>query len=154
MSQIIVENFADFRKMEGQTLAPGPWITITQAMINAFAEATLDRQWIHVDEAKAAAQSPFKTTIAHGFMSVSMISKMLEDLVLIKSVSMGFNYGLNKVRFPHPVLVNSRLRLLSSIAKIEDYHGNGLKVFWNCTVAIEGAEKPACVGEFITLFFE
>ncbi len=144
----------EFRNMEGKELPMGSWIRVSQEMINAFAQATLDFQWIHVDVEKATKYSPFKAPIAHGFMSVSLLSKMIEDLVTVKSAKMGVNYGLNNVRFPHPVVVNSKLRLKSSIAKIEDYNDSGVKITWQCYVEIEGGDKPACVGEFITLLFE
>lgn len=140
--------------MEGKALPDGQWITVDQEMINAFARATLDFQWIHVDVEKAKKESPFKAPVAHGFMSVSLLSKMIEDLVMINSAKMGVNYGLNKIRFPHPVVVNSRLRLVSAITKIDTYDGNGIKITWQCKVEIEGVEKPACVGEFLTLLFE
>ncbi len=148
------KDFSEFKQMEGKELPVSEWLTVTQEMINAFADATLDYQWIHVDAEKAKQFSPFKTPIAHGFMSVSLLSKFVEDVVNIKSAKMGVNYGLNKVRFPHHVATGSRLRLKSSVAKIEDYATNGIKVFWDCLVEIEGVEKPACVGQFITLTFE
>ena len=87
-------------------------------------------------------------------MSVSLLSKMLEDLVQVKSAQMGVNYGLNKVRFPNPVPVDSRLRLVGSVSNIEDYGDTGLKITWKCTVEIEGQSKPACAAEFLTLMFE
>lgn len=119
-----------------------------------FANATLDKQWIHVDEARAAKESPFKSTVAHGFMSVAMISRMLEDMFVVKSVKMGLNYGLNKVRFPNPVPVNSELRMLSSVKNIEPLGETGIKIAFSCTIEIKGQEKPACVAEFIAALFE
>jgi acyl dehydratase len=139
--------------MEGKSLPDSEWITITQDMINDFANATLDKQWVHVDVERAKRESPFKSTIAHGFMSLAMLSKMLEDLIYIESVKMGLNYGLNKVRFPHPVPVNSKLQMQSSIKSIEDQQG-GVKITFSCTVVIEGIEKPACVAEFLAIMFE
>lgn len=153
MAKLEIEDFEAFRALEGKSLPEGNWITVSQEMINDFAKATGDHQWIHVDVEKARKHSPFKKPVAHGFMSVSMLSKLLEDLIKIKSVKMGVNYGLNKVRFPSPVLVDSRLRLVGSIAHIEEYGDKGLKVIWNCTVEIEGNDKPACVAEFISLMF-
>ena len=153
MAKLEIEDFKVFRTLEGKKLPEGDWMTVTQEMINDFAKATGDHQWIHVDVEKATKYSPFKKPVAHGFMSISMLSKMLEDLISVKSVKMGVNYGLNKVRFPSPVLVDSRLRLVGNIANIEEYGDNGLKVTWNCTVEIEGSEKPACVAEFISLMF-
>lgn len=123
-------------------------------MINDFANATLDKQWIHVDEKRAAQESPFKSTVAHGFMSVAMISRMLEETFSIKSIKMGLNYGLNKVRFPNPVPVNSELRMLSSVKEIESLANNGIKVTFACVIEIKGQEKPACVAEFLAALFE
>ena len=154
MAKLVVENFSAFRELEGKSLPEGDWMTVTQEMINDFAKATGDFQWIHVDVEKATKYSPFKKPVAHGFMSVSLLSKMLEELIQVKSAQMGVNYGLNKVRFPSPVLVDSRLRLVGIISSIQDYSETGLKITWNCTVEIEGSEKPACVAEFISLMFE
>ena len=154
MAKLILDNLKEFNTYEGKTLPAGEWITITQEMINDFAKATLDFQWIHVDVEKATQYSPFKKPVAHGFMSVSLLSKMLGDLIQIKSVKMGVNYGLNKVRFPNAVLVDSKLRLHGKVAAIEEYQENGVKVTWLCSVEIEGADKPACVAEFISIMFE
>lgn len=140
--------------MVGKQLPEGNWYTITQQMIDDFANATLDKQWIHVDQERAKKESPFKSTVAHGFMSVAMISRMLEEAFAIKSIKMGLNYGLNKVRFPNPVPVNSELRMLSSVKEIEALGDNGIKVTFNCTIEIKGQEKPACVAEFLAALFE
>lgn len=153
MEKLRFKNIAEFKSMIGKELPNSDWITITQEMINDFANATLDKQWVHVDVERAAKESPFKSTIAHGFMSLSMLSKMLEDIVSIDSVKMGLNYGLNTVRFPHPVPVNSRLQMISSIKNIEDQK-QGVKITFSCTVVIEGVEKPACVAEFLGMMFE
>ncbi len=154
MAKLELENFTDFRAIEGQTLTAGDWLTVTQEMINDFAKATMDFQWIHIDVEKAEKHSPFKKPVAHGFMSLALLSKLLKDVLFVKSAKMGVNYGLNKVRFPSPVLVNSRLRLICTIQKIENYGDNGLKITWNCVVEIDGSDKPACVAEFISLMFE
>lgn len=154
MKPLEFKNFEEFRLMIGKQLPIGNWYTINQQMINDFANATLDKQWIHVDEKRAEKESPFKSTIAHGFMSVSMISKLLEESFSIKSVKMGLNYGLNKVRFPNPVPVNSELRMISGVNQIDDISNNGFKVTFSCVVEIKGQEKPACVAEFIAAFFE
>lgn len=154
MAKLVLDDFKTFREWEGKEIPVGEWMVITQEMINDFAKATGDFQWIHVDVEKATQYSPFKKPVAHGFMSVSIISKMLEGLIEVKSAQMGVNYGLNKVRFPSPVLVDSRLRLRASISTIEDYGDTGLKITWQCAVEIEGVEKPACIAEFISLMFE
>lgn len=154
MAKLELTNFNEFKTWQGKALPIGDWFTVTQEMINDFAKATLDFQWIHVDVEKATQFSPFKKPVAHGFLSLSLLSKMLGDLVVVKSVKMGVNYGLNKVRFPSPVLVESRVCLQGYVKEIEPYGENGIKVTWNCTVAIEGSEKPACVAEFVSLMFE
>jgi len=151
---MVFETISDFKKMIGKELPIGNWYTITQEMITDFANATLDTQWIHVDEARAAKESPFKSTIAHGFMSVSMISKLLEEVFTIQSLKMGLNYGLNKVRFPNAVPVNSQLRMLSKVLDIQPLANNGVKATFSCTLEIKGQEKPACVAEFLAAFYE
>jgi len=154
MKPLEFTNFEDFKLMIGKQLPVGEWYTINQQMINDFANATLDKQWIHVDEKRAEKESPFKSTIEHGFMSVAMISKLLEESFLIKSLKMGLNYGLNKVRFPNPVPVNSQLRMTSIVQEIADISDKGVKVTFSCVIEIKGQEKPACVAEFIAAFFE
>lgn len=151
---LVFKNLEEFRSIKGKGLPTGEWYTVTQQMINDFANATLDKQWIHVDEERAAKESPFKSTVAHGFMSVSMISRMLEEMFIVKSVKMGLNYGLNKVRFPSPVPVNSELRMHTSVKDIEDINNNGIKITFSCTIEIKGQEKPACVAEFLAALFE
>lgn len=154
MAKLEIENFSAFRALEGKNLPEGDWMTVTQEMINDFAKATGDFQWIHVDVEKATKHSPFKKPVAHGFMSVSLLAKMLAESIQVKSAKMGVNYGLNKVRFPSPVPVDSRLRLVGSISNIEEYSDTGLKITWHCVVEIEGSEKPACAAEFLSLMFE
>mgnify|MGYP001250208781 CR=1 FL=1 len=154
MKPLVFTDFEEFRKIKGQQLPVGDWFTITQKMISDFANATLDKQWIHIDEKRAEKESPFKSTVAHGFMSLAMISKLLEDSFSIKSVKMGLNYGLNKVRFPNPVPVNSQLRMVSVVNDIEEISNKGIKVTFSCMVEIRNQEKPACVAEFIAALFE
>lgn len=153
MKTLRFKNLTEFKSMIGKELPYSEWLTVTQEMINDFANATLDKQWVHVDEERAAKESPFKSTIAHGFMSLSLLSKMLEDLIIIDSVKMGLNYGLNYVRFPHPVPVNSRLQMQAAIKDVEDQQ-QGVKITFQCKVVIEGLEKPACVAEFLAMMFE
>lgn len=148
------KNLTEFKSMVGKELPSTEWYTISQEMINDFANATLDKQWIHVDEERAAKESPFKSTVAHGFMSVAMISRMLEGMFSVESVKMGLNYGLNKVRFPNPVPVNSNLRMLAAIKDIEDIENNGVKVIFTCVIEIQGKKKPACYAEFLAVLYE
>ncbi len=154
MAQVHISDFTEFKTLVGKELPIGEWLTITQEMINNFAKATQDFQWLHVDLEKVKQHSPFKKPIAHGFMSIAILSKLLMDLIVVNSATMGINYGLNKVRFPSPVLVDSNIRLHTTISEIESYGENGLKITWNCKVEIQGIEKPACVAEFLSLMFE
>lgn len=154
MKPIVFKDFSAFKSIVGKDLPKGDWYIVTQQMINDFANATLDQQWIHVDEKRAAKESPFKSTVAHGFMSVAMISKMLEEAFTIKSVKMGLNYGLNKVRFPNPVPVNSELRMITTVKEVEELSNNGIKVTFSCLMEIKGQKKPACVAEFLAALYE
>ncbi len=153
MEALQFKNLEEFKTMIGKELPFSNWLTVTQEMINDFANATLDKQWVHIDEERAEKESPFKSTIAHGFMSLSLVSKMLEDLIVIDSVKMGLNYGLNYVRFPHPVPVNSKLQMQAIVANVEDQQ-QGVKITFQCKVVIDGYEKPACVAEFLAMMFE
>ncbi len=153
METLVFKNSEMFREMKGKELPDSDWIIVSQQMINDFANATLDRQWVHVDVARARKESPFKSTIAHGFMSVALLSQFLSNTIKTESIKMGLNYGLNYVRFMNPVPVNSALRLCSSVKDIET-HKQGIKVTFSCTVVIKGQEKPACIAEFLALFLE
>ena len=154
MAQLKVESFKALRQMAGQTLPKGEWITVTQDMINAFARATLDDQWIHTDIERAKKASPFGTTVAHGFLSLALVSAMIGRVVALSSMTMGVNYGLNRVRFPSPVPVNGRVRLLCRVGDIDETDNGGLRVVWHCEVELENSNKPACVCELISLVFE
>lgn len=140
-------NPAELARHVGATLGVTDWIPIDQARVDAFAETTEDRQWIHVDPDRAAA-SPFGSTIAHGFLSLSLLSRFLEQLLEIGGIRMLVNYGLDKVRFPAPVPVGSRLRGTGSIASVTEVPG-GHQLVLDITVEIEGAAKPACVAAFV-----
>jgi acyl dehydratase len=125
----------------------GSWTTVTQDMINQFADATHDHQWIHVDEAKAAA-GPFGQRIAHGFLTLSLIAGIAEP-VQIPGVRMAINYGLDRVRFVTPVPAGSRVRARSKLLDVSEVAG-GLQLKTEVTVELEGSEKPACVAETLT----
>ena len=152
MKLAVFDRLADMQPLVGQEIAISDWITITQERINQFAEATGDHQWIHVD-AERAKNSPFKSTIAHGFLTLSLIPCFSEPSIKVKSIKMGVNYGLNKVRFTNPVKVNSRLRGRFVLKAFDPIEG-GAQVTMNVTVEIEGQEKPACVAESISRRFE
>ena len=140
------ENLSELRALVGQEVDVSDWITVTQEQVNLFAQATGDHQWIHVDVERARA-GPFGAPIAHGFLTLSLIPKLFESAMEIRSSGMGVNYGLNKVRFTSPVPVGSRLRGRMKLLACEPIDNNGMQMSWQVTVEREGADKPACVAE-------
>ena len=132
----------------GQEVGVSPWVEITQERIDTFAKAIEDFQWIHVD-AERAKSSPFGKTIAHGFLTLSLLSHLSEKTFAFSDRRMGINYGLNRVRFTSPVPVGSRVRARFTLLKFEKLDGNGVQVTWNATVEIDGAAKPALVAEWL-----
>ena len=140
------QTLPDLAACVGQEVAVSGWITITQQQVNLFAEATGDHQWIHVDADRAAA-GPFGGTIAHGFLTLSLLPRFFESSFEIAESRMGVNYGLNKVRFMAPVPVESRLRARMKLLSAEPIDAGGLQMTWEVTVEREGAVKPVCVAE-------
>jgi len=132
----------------GEQLGASDWVTVDQKQIDTFAEATGDHQWIHVDVEKAKA-GPFGGTIAHGYLTLSLLPVFSAQIYKIENVKMGINYGLNKVRFTSPVPVNSRLRGSFELLEVSEVQG-GVQVVNKVTVEIEGNERPACVAEWVT----
>jgi acyl dehydratase len=143
---------ADLPGMVGKHLGHSDWHTIDQGRIDRFAEATGDHQWIHVD-AERAKSGPFGTTIAHGYLTLSLASISVFQLLQVEGAKLVVNYGLNKVRFPAPVPSGSRVRMGAEIAAVEPVSG-GLQVTLNGTFEIEGQPKPACVAEILFRFYE
>jgi acyl dehydratase len=141
----IFEKISDLQPLVGQELGVSEWLTVTQERINKFAEATGDHQWIHLD-AERAKEGPFGTTIAHGFLTLSLLPEMTATAFHVTEVKMGVNYGLNKVRFPSPVPVNSRLRGRFKLLEYIPLEG-GAQVTVECTMEREGSTKPVCVAE-------
>ena len=137
---------ADLAACVGSEVAVSDWITISQQQIDRFAEATADHQWIHVDPARAAA-GPFGVTIAHGFLTLSLLPHFFDNAFRITGSGLGVNYGLNKVRFTAPVPVGSRLRGRMTLLAAEPIDGNGLQLTWQVTVEREGEAKPVCVAQ-------
>ena len=135
----------------GQSLGFTEWVSVEQGRINLFADATGDHQWIHVDPARAA-EGPFGATIAHGYLTLSLANLFLPQLMEVQGVSMGVNYGCDRVRFPAPVPVGSRIRGGGEIVGAEEVKG-GVQVVVRITVEIEGGERPACVVDTISRFF-
>lgn len=142
-------SYSEVSACVGQQVAVTGWITITQAQVNLFAEATGDHQWIHVDPQRAQA-GPFGAPIAHGFLTLSLIPRFFESAMVIEGARMGVNYGLNKVRFTAPVPVGSRLRARLQLQAAEPIEPGGLQMVWLVTVEREGADKPVCVAESLT----
>jgi acyl dehydratase len=134
----------------GTHLGHSGWVTIDQARIDTFAEATGDHQWIHVDPERAK-DGPFGTTIAHGYLTLSITNLFLPELLVVPTATAGVNYGANKVRFPAPVPVGSRIRMGCEILDVTDVAG-GVQVVTRNTVEIEGSDKPACVVEAVSRF--
>jgi acyl dehydratase len=138
----------EMKALVGQEVAVSDWVEISQQRVDLFAEASGDHQWIHVDVDRAARESPFGGTVAHGFMTLALVPAMLVNALHMADMKMGINYGLNKVRFPAPVPVGSRLRARLTIQAIEDIEG-GAQVEWGVVVEREGGVKPVCVAEFL-----
>jgi acyl dehydratase len=132
----------------GQEVGVSPWLTITQDMVNTFASVTGDQQWIHVDPDRARQESPFGTTIAHGFFTLALVSQLHDQAVQIGGLARVINYGLNRVRFPAPVRVGSAVRSRSLLQSVEEKEG-ALQVVWQITVEISGETKPALVAEWL-----
>lgn len=137
----------------GKDLPPSSFITVNQELINDFAKATGDQQWVHTDPERAAKHSPFGGTIAHGFLTLSLLSRLLLDQVQFPHLRMGVNYGLNKVRFTNVVPAGARIRLQSKVLEVEDLSDQCIKVTFDCIIEIENQNKPALVGAFIVLFY-
>ena len=139
------------KQLVGVDLGFTPYRTVTQQQITMFADATDDHQWIHVDP-DAAKNGPFGTTIAHGFLTLSLVSAMLPEVLQVDGVSMGVNYGTNRVRFPAPVPVNARIRLGAKVAAVSEVTG-GVQVQIDVTIEVEGATKPSMVGEILFRYY-
>jgi len=138
---------------QGHEIGVSDWIEVTQERINQFADATDDHQWIHVDVARAAAESPAKTTIAHGFLTLSLVPVLLRRTLTLPPMRMSINYGVNKVRFITQVPAGSRIRARFVPASVKDTDDSGIQVIWNITMEREGGEKPCAVVEWITRYY-
>ncbi|GLZ11574.1 MaoC family dehydratase [Actinomadura sp. NBRC 104425] len=145
---LTVNGLDEIKALAGKDLGHGDWLEITQERVDTFADATDDHQWIHVDAEKAA-NGPFGGTIAHGYLTLSLVIPLFGALLDIQGTAMSINYGLEKVRFPSPVRVGSRIRLAAKVASVEDVPGNGVQMVCDFTVEIEGSAKPACVARTV-----
>ena len=145
------ETPTDLLNAAGRKAGPTDWLTVSQARINQFADATGDRQWIHVDEERAK-EGPFGATIAHGYLTLSLVNSFLPDLVEVTKISMGVNYGCEKVRFPNVVRAGARVRAHAEIIAAEEVKG-GAQAVVRVTVEVEGEERPACVVDTVSRFY-
>lgn len=150
---IEIPSLAWLRERLGTELAVSEWVAVTQERIDQFARTTEDSQWIHVDPVRAAAETPFKGTIAHGFLSLSLVSVMARRAMTVGGVRMAINYGLNRVRFISPVPAGSRVRGRFTPAAAEEGSGGSITVTWNVTIEREHAEKPAVVAEWLVRYY-
>ncbi|MGH9172322.1 MAG: MaoC family dehydratase [Acidimicrobiales bacterium] len=150
MEPTVFEGLDALKQAVGTDVGPSEWLEITQDRVNLFADATGDHQWIHVDAEKAAA-GPFGGTIAHGYLTLALMSYLLPQVIRVHGISMGINYGTNKVRFPAPVPVGSRLRARGHIQSVDDVPG-GVQIVNLVTIEIEGKAKPACVAESVSRY--
>ncbi len=142
MGKLVINNYEEFASHLGKELGVSEYVTITQEQINEFADATLDHQWIHTDPVRAAVESPFKATIAHGYLTVSMLTYLWYSIVDVRNVKMIVNYGIDSLRFAQPVVVNSRIRSRVSLNSIINLRGI-TKVQVKIILEIEGSSKPA-----------
>jgi len=148
---ITVNGIDELKKLAGSDLGTSEWIEVTQERINTFADATGDHQWIHVDPERAK-EGPFGAPIAHGYLTLSLFIPLFTELLDVEGVSTKVNYGLNKVRFPSPVKVGSKIRLIGKLASVEDVPG-GVQVTVDGTIEIEGGAKPAAVLQSLSRFY-
>jgi len=149
---MIVHGLAELKEQAGADLGHSGWLEITQDRVNLFADATGDHQWIHVNPQRARG-GPFGATIAHGYLTLSLVIPLFSELLVIEGIGMGVNYGLNRVRFPAPVPVGSKIRLAAKLAEIEDVSGGAVQVVVDLTVEIDGKTKPACVAQGVYRYF-
>lgn len=148
---VIINNFEEYKAFEGQQIGVSEWHTIDQNQINKFAEATLDHQWIHVDEEKAQNEGPFKSTIAHGYLTLSLIPYLWKQIAEVRNVKMEINYGIENIKFGQPVLVNNDVRLNAKLKSISNLRGI-IKVVISADLEIKGEAKSAYTGDVVFLY--
>ena len=149
----VIDGIDELRGVVGQEIGVSDWFEISQALIDAFAELTGDRQWIHVDQDRAKAESPYGTTVAHGFLTLSLISQLHAQVVQIHGDhTRAINYGFNRVRFPAAVPAGARIRVRSTLDSVEEIPG-GVQLTWAVSVEIEGQSKPAAVAQWLVRLY-
>ena len=153
MAPVILDTPDSLKQYLGKEIGVSEWLTVTQERIAQFAEATEDRQWIHIDRERAERESPYGTTIAHGFLTLSLISRFMKEVIQVRSgIGMAVNYGLNRVRFPAPVRAGSRIRARITLLNVKEVPG-AYETIFSVTVESEGDEKPCCVAESIVRYY-
>ena len=149
MERVEIRDVQDLRGQIGREVAVSDWVTVTQERIDFFAEATGDRQWIHVDPARAKTESPFGGAVAHGFLTLSLLPLLAAETLSLPETKLVVNYGLNRVRFPSPLRAGQRARARFSPTAIEEVPG-GVQLTWTVVIEAEGNDKPACVAETVS----
>jgi acyl dehydratase len=150
----VIQGINELKRLVGQEVSTSDWLEVTQSRINDFANATEDHQWIHIDVERARTDSPFHTTIAHGFLTLSLLPDLAAQAVKVEGdFKMGINYGLNRLRFVSPVPAGSRLRARFTLQSVEDFQG-GNQIDWSVTVETEGGQKPALVAEWLVRYYQ
>jgi len=154
MPPLVIETPRSLSDFAGREIAVTDWLTVTQERIRDFAEVTEDRQWIHVDRERAKRESPFGTTIGHGFLTLSLVSHFMREAIEIRGgIRMGINYGLNRVRFPSPVLADSQIRARVSLLSMKELP-NAVEATFAISVEGQNSDKPHCVAEWIVRYYE
>ena len=148
----IFASVAELRPLIGQEVGVSEWLRIEQPRVNAFAEATDDRQWIHLDAERASRESPYGAPIAHGFLTLSLLSPLVLRTVQIDGVGMTINYGLNRVRFPSAAPVGSQIRAHVTLQALDDLP-DSVQITWGVTVELDGSSKPCCVAEWLVRLY-
>jgi acyl dehydratase len=151
MSAVIINSFDEYKAFEGKVIGTSEYLKISQDQIGQFADATLDHQWIHLDKERAEKESPFKATIAHGYLTLSLLPYLWEQIAEVRNNKMMVNYGIENFKFIKPVLVDSEIRLVASLKSIVDLRGTS-KAVLNVTIEIKGEKKPAAQGDIIFLY--
>ena len=152
MDKVIINSYEEFEKLVGQQIGVSDWLEIPQERINQFADATLDHQWIHVDAERAKVESPYKSTIVHGYLTLSLLPHLWNEIIEVNNLKMMVNYGMDKMRFGKPVKVGSRVRLVVSLDSIENLRGI-CKAGVKFKIEIEGERKPALEGIATFLYY-
>ena len=150
---IVIADLDRLRELAGQEVGTSDWMAVTQERINAFADATDDHQWIHVDRERAARESPYRTTIAHGFLTLSLVSALMRNAISIGGLRMSINYGANRVRFVSAVPADSKIRARITLHSLTPVDGGAQQAIWHITVERDGTSKPCLVAEWLVRYY-